>query len=499
MSLHAQLSPEAQARLQAQQRNSTITSIIISILVVLLIGIVLLYLLLPPIDNFTPEIVSYQAGADDKDKVTKREMTRAVERKPSAPSSSMAKVIAANTTSPTAVPVPEVDVPDPSTDFGNGDDFGDGWGNGSGDGGGGFGNIPQALRKRCSKEDRMDRLTKNGGNEQCEVAVEKALQWLKKTQNADGSWCNQNKVAMTGFAILAFLGRCETPNSEEYGDAVTRGIVYLVNISMKNGGKLADDVKDKHWCYDHGIATYALGEAATFCIKLGINIPKLKEATKMSGDWILEHQHQSGSWDYNYDMSGNRGGDTSIALWQIQALKACKHTGLWEEKAFKGVIRKALDHLSKMQNANGGVGYASPTAHGDVGFTMTGGGMLAHQMWGKGHAGLVRKGARYIKKNAKLDYNTEFADLYRHYYHAQAMINRGGGDWEFYNKLFRDQLLKNQNADGTWKNVGGGAKVKAVAPAFQGGSRMATHYRTCLATFMLEVYYRFLPATGQKH
>ena len=135
-------------------------------------------------------------------------------------------------------------------------------------------------------------------------------------------------------------------------------------------------------------------------------------------------------------MSGNRGGDTSIALWQIQALKACKHTGLWEEKAFKGVIRKALDHLSKMQNANGGVGYASPTAHGDVGFTMTGGGMLAHQMWGKGHAGLVRKGARYIKKNAKLDYNTEDADLYRHYYHAQAMINRGGGDWEFYNKLF---------------------------------------------------------------
>ncbi|MEJ6573269.1 MAG: hypothetical protein QNL39_14905, partial [Akkermansiaceae bacterium] len=63
MSLHAQLSPEAQARLHAQQRNSTITSIIISLLMVVLIGLVLLYLLLPPIDNFTPEIVSYQAGA----------------------------------------------------------------------------------------------------------------------------------------------------------------------------------------------------------------------------------------------------------------------------------------------------------------------------------------------------------------------------------------------------------------------------------------------------
>ncbi|MCP5534745.1 MAG: hypothetical protein H7A51_00750 [Akkermansiaceae bacterium] len=499
MSLHAQLSPEAQARLHAQQRNSTITSIIISILTVLLIGIILLYLLLPQLDNFTPEIVSYQAGAEDKDKVTKREMTRAVERKPSAPSSSMAKVIAANTTSPTAVPVPEVDVPDPSTDFGNGDDFGDGWGNGDGDGGGGgFGNIPATMRERCSKDDRLNRLAQNGGNEQCEEAVLKSLRWLKKTQAADGSWTNK-KVAMTGFALLAFLGHCETPNSEEFGDAVTRAIVYLVNISMKNGGKLADDVKDKHWPYEHAIATYALGEAATFCIKLGINIPNLKEATKASGDWILEHQHSSGSWDYGYDMSGNRGGDNSIGLWHIQALKACKHTGLWEEKVFKGNIRAALEYVKSKQNSDGGIGYSSPNPHGDAGFTMTGGGMLAYQMWDKSHDSVVRKGAKYIKKNAKFQYNTENADLYRHYYHAQAMINRGGADWEFYNALFRDELLKNQNADGTYKNVGGGAKVLAVAASYQGGSGLAVHYRTCLCTFMLEVYYRFLPATGQKH
>ena len=76
------------------------------------------------------------------------------------------------------------------------------------------------------------------------------------------------------------------------------------------------------------------------------------------------------------------------------------------------------------------------------------------------------------------------------------MINRGGDDWEFYNNLFRDQLLKNQNDDGTWKNVGGGEKVDAVGALYQGGSPMATHYRTCLAALMLEVYYRFLPATG---
>ncbi len=497
MSLHAQLSPEALARLHAQQRNSTITSIIISVLVVLLIGIILLYLLLPPINNYTPDIVSYQSGADDNEDVTKREMNRAVERKPSAPSSSMAKVIAANTTSPTAIPVPDVDVPDPSTDFGDGDDFGQGWGNGTGEGGG-FGGLPQTLQKRCSKADRLNRLTNNGGNEKCEEAVVKSLRWLKKHQNKDGSWTNK-KVAMTGFALLAFLGHCETPNSEEFGDAVTRAIVFLVNKSMKNGGKMADDYKNKHWPYEHAIATYALGEAATFCIKLDINIPNLNEATKAAGDWILEHQHTSGSWDYGYDMSGKRGGDNSIALWHIQALKACKHTDLWERNAFKGCIRKALEYVKSKQNPKGGVGYTSPNPSGDNGYTMTGGAMLAFQMWGKSHDSVVRKGARFIKKNTKFDYNTADADLYRHYYHAQAMINRGGADWDFYNKLFRDQILNNQKADGSYKNVGGGAKVKAVAPQFQGGSDVSTHYRTCLCTFMLEVYYRFLPATGQKH
>ena len=498
MSLHAQLSPEAQARLAAQQRNSTITSVIIALLVVLLIGVVLLLLLLPKVDNFTPEIVSYQAGTDETEKVVKRELNRAVERKPSAPSSSMAKVIAANTTSTTAVPVPEIDVPDPSTDFGNGDDFGDGWGSGDGDGGGGgFGNIPATMRERCSRADRLRRLAKNGGNEKCEDAVVGALRWLKKTQNKDGSWCSENKVAMTGFALLAYLGHCETPNSEEFGDAVTRAIVYLTNSSIKNNGKLADDFKDRHWCYDHGIATYALAEAATFCIKLDINIPNLNKAVKLSGDWILEHQHDSGSWDYSYDQSGDRGGDNSIGLWHIQALKACKHTGLWKEKVFTSPMRTALDYIKKTQASDGGIGYNNASARPNgVGYTMTGAGMLAFQMWGKGHDSVVKKGARYIKKNAKFDYNGETADLYRHYYHAQAMINRGGADWEFYNNLFRDQLLKNQNEDGSWKDVGGGNKILGTAVVFRGGSNKAVHYRTCLATFMLEVYYRFLPATG---
>jgi len=117
-------------------------------------------------------------------------------------------------------------------------------------------------------------------------------------------------------------------------------------------------------------------------------------------------------------------------------------------------------------------------------------------MLGKSHDSVVRKGANYITKNVKFDWNTADADLYEHYYNAQALINRGGEQWEHYNGIFRDQILNNQNSDGTYRNV---SKAKAVGDLFKGNKSENIHYRTCLATFMLEVYYRFLPATGQKH
>ena len=152
MSLHAQLTPEAEAKLEAQKRNSVITSVVISLLVLALVILVLLFILLPSLLVSSPSLVTYQAGMPEDDKMERKEVTDQIQRKPSAPSSSMAKVIASSTPSPTAVPVPETDA-EPNLDFGSGDDFGAGWGSGGDGGGGGFGNIPAVMRKRCSKEE----------------------------------------------------------------------------------------------------------------------------------------------------------------------------------------------------------------------------------------------------------------------------------------------------------------------------------------------------------
>ncbi len=69
-----------------------------------------------------------QTEEEEGEVIVKPEMSSKVEMRPSSPSGSMAKVIAASSPSAIAVPMPEAILSEPSLDFGDGDDFGDGWG-----------------------------------------------------------------------------------------------------------------------------------------------------------------------------------------------------------------------------------------------------------------------------------------------------------------------------------------------------------------------------------
>jgi len=494
MSLHVELSPEAIQRLHAQRRNSTITSLVIAGFSLVLLALLLGMLLLPPPPK-DPIVIHYIPEPPTKPPVPSPKQTPInTANRPSAPPPAAAPVLVANTFSPVAISTPDVDVPAPSLDFGSGNDFGSDWLRGD-ESGSQFDTIPPVMKKRCSKEDRLARLQESGGNEACEDAVVKALDWFKATQSADGSWTQRNQTAMTGLALLAYLGRCETPRSLNYGDTVSRAMTYLIDIGLKNDGKLSANPTGNSWPYEHAIATYALAEAATFCKEGNIPVPDLFEVTQKAGQWIIDNQNHNGGWAYAYATSGGHT-DLSVAAWQIQALKACHHTGL-EFKGLPRAANKAMDYVDSLQSKDGGFGYSKAgETHATGYFTLTGAGLLSLQMWNKGEGTSARRAANYITKNTKFEYEGIYSDLYGHYYEAQAIMNRGGKAWSDYNAIFRDQLLKNQNADGSWKvpNSQGGGKIRAVAPQFTSNA----HYRTALCTLMLEVYYRFLPGTSSK-
>ncbi len=137
MSIHAKISEEAQARLAAQKRTSTISSVIVSILTIVLVALILGVVLLPNIVKESPTIVTYKGTDLADDAPDPQKVKIAIQKKPTAPSSSQVKVIAAATASATSIPVPDVAMETEIVDFGDGDDFGGGWGDDVGFGKGG--------------------------------------------------------------------------------------------------------------------------------------------------------------------------------------------------------------------------------------------------------------------------------------------------------------------------------------------------------------------------
>lgn len=499
MSLHAQIAPEIRQRIASQRRASTLTSIVVALLVMALIGVILMIIALASGPGRLP-LPQYRGSVNTPEEKPRIKTTNVhLAKKPSPPSNVPRPTIVARTTSPVSFPPPKNPKPDGDFGLGNDEEYGgNGFDEGEGSGRGGPSGIPSTHRKRCSLQDRMERLLENGGSKECEDAVVGALQWLKQTQNQNGSWTNQKPVAMTGLALLSFLGHCETAGSEEFGKAVLAGIAYLVDLSLKNKGKLATDFKDDHWCYEHAIATYALAEAYTLCVRsFGENIPQLREAIESSGQFLINSQHQGGGWDYAYREDSGRGGDVSIVGWHLQALKACKLTGL-DFSNLTRCYKKGIDYLERMQAPSGALGYSSRNGIHGGGTTLAAVGALCFQIWQSPSNRSARKAVKFMNKEMKFAWNTADSDLYGHYYAVQAMINHGGKEWEKYNSLFRDELLNNQDADGSFKPVGGGQKINAVGASFAVEGGHGRHYRTCLATLMLESYYRFLPASEGK-
>ena len=131
--------------------------------------------------------------------------------------------------------------------------------------------------------------------------------------------------------------------------------------------------------------------------------------------------------------------------------------------------------------------------------SLVGVGVLSLQMCGNGSDSAARKGLDWMLKNTNQPFNWKAnntsSNLYQHYYGVQAAMNRGGDVWKAYNKAFRDSTLGAQATDGSFTPngfPGPGGLVNS-----NGGSINDKIYRQCLATLMLEVYYRFLPGTGE--
>ena len=342
-------------------------------------------------------------------------------------------------------------------------------------GGGGMG-MPLAMRSRGRLSDRMKNLTEKGGSPEAEDAVQRALRWLAGVQNKDGSWGSSYPVAMTGYAVLCFLGHGDTPDSPTYGAVVRRGVEFLTRTSVKNAGLMATMPNSNGACYEHGIATYGLGEVFAMARFGQKDMGAVIEAFEKGVQIILRGQTEAGGWLYNYNPGGK--GDVSVTGWQYQALKAARQTRL-DFPTLEAQIKKTERFLLHMRGPRGGFGYNTP---GDKA-SLTGAGVLGLQMFNpQEHRMAIVEGLQLILDSYGRK-KWPGADLYAWYYNTQATFNFGGAAWDRWNAIFQKELLQNQKPEGNWSHSSA-SKAKWDANI----------YGTVLCTLMLEVYYRYDPA-----
>jgi hypothetical protein len=322
-----------------------------------------------------------------------------------------------------------------------------------------------------SSEGRARALDRYGGHLGgiTEPAVRRALDWLKEHQQPDGSWA-PNNVAMTGLALLTFLAHGETTASTNYGGTIELAIRYLLQRQSPAGAFV--DTSKQYGPYEHGIATYAIAEAYGM-----MRIPTLKPAMEKAVEVILDGQQVDGGWDYSYGRSGRR--DTSVAGWQIQALKAA-YIGGAENPRLKDAFRWAsLDLRNAQVEGAGWFRYSDKTSPSSPG--LTGVGVLCLDLLGESGSREVREGLAALSRTEFRWRNAQGWALYGGYYITQAKFHEGGPAWRKWNAQFANEYAHAQNEDGSW-----------TAPD-EAERKFGPVYSTTLAALTLQVYYRRLP------
>jgi hypothetical protein len=322
-----------------------------------------------------------------------------------------------------------------------------------------------------------------------EQAVMRGLAWLQKVQNADGSWGERNRGAMSGLALLCFLGHGEYGQSPQFGFTVNHAIEWIVANGTASQSRLS--MSREGWgsgnagVYEHGIATYALGEYYTMTMLAGRPDERVVELFRGAVRHVIEGQGPDGGWMYDFNKTQS---DTSVSGWQVQALKAAHLSGL-KISGVETALDRAMLNFQRVQTDRGGYGYRKAEDR----WSLTGVGVLCELFWRGSRDTGSRRGVEFIMDGLDanpLRYDHERADLYAWYYHTQALLMFGNHAWKKWEALMSRELVKSQAPDGSWPVMvnpahGGFQKESSVTGAV---------YRTTLSVLMLESYYRYLPA-----
>ena len=302
-----------------------------------------------------------------------------------------------------------------------------------------------------------------------EGVIHGALEYLAKNQGINGSWgqapkSNQETVAMTGYALMAFLSTGNLPDEGEFGRNVTSGMQYLLNQIQPDG--LFRDADQGKYMYNHGIATVALSE-----LYGETRSPVIRQRLEQVVGVIVNGQSPVGGWRYRPDA---KDADISVTVLQVAALRAAKNAGL---AVPQDTIDRAIAFIGKCYNEKAG-GFSYQPG-GGPGFARTAAAIYSLQVCGKYDDPEVMKGSEYLFAHDK---DTEEWWPYGCYYAAPAQYMIGGNTWERWYQQMKTRLTATVLKDGDmsyWDE--------------KRGQRLGAIYDTAVFVTILAMPYHYIP------
>jgi hypothetical protein len=307
------------------------------------------------------------------------------------------------------------------------------------------------------------------------ATVAKGLEWLNKNQNRAGYWegtGGQYKPAMTGLAGMALLMEGSTLNSGKYSTNIRRAVDWFMERSQRNGLLVNpnDQAEVGRYMYGHGFGLLFLasvhGEETD-----NEQRRKLEDVITRAVQFTCKAQSSRGGWYYTSRLDGGDMDEGSVAVTQMQALRAARNAGIIVPKE---TIDKAEKYLEVCSVDKGSgmkeVGYQPGRPAITPGLTSAG---IANMFCaGKYDAPIIKQWMKYCQANiGPLGGGARRGhDEYTHYYWAQDLYILGE---DRFNKLFPDlktaetrtwkryrdetfkYLVKSQSADGSWSSAGG--------------------------------------------
>ena len=317
-----------------------------------------------------------------------------------------------------------------------------------------------------------DRLPKHITKESV-AAVKKGLDYLAKTQAADGSWHglpdgDHYPVAMAGLAGMAFLSNGSTSTRGAYADQVRRTTSYLVSQAQATG-LIAEGEEQGHPMYGHGFGMMFLASAYGMETRPEVR-KKMEGIIKKAIQLTATGQSNLGGWTY-YPGGGDEG---SVTVTQMQGLRAAHNAGFTIPK---GTIENAIRYLELCKTPDGGICYSYGSG-GDTRLPITAAAVCCLYSAGEYESPLADSCMNYVMEKFKSSQN-EFSSghyFYLHLYASLAFYQAGDQFWDPYFPKARDNLVKQQQGDGSWN-----------------GDGVGTVFGTSLACILLQIPYKYLP------